>query len=156
MSDILPGYPLFGQRRDHGGYRGALVIPEDKDGRVLLQQRDDIPGIVAPGLWGLFGGEIEGDETPPEAAAREMEEETGISAHADQFHPYIAVVSSFAPHGLLYVHRLAATFPTSEVRVLEGSGFAFCTPRQARGLDLIPYLREVLEDLWERGDGPGF
>ena len=39
----------------------ALII--DTCGRFLLQQRDDIPGIVCPGMVGLFGGHREGDET---------------------------------------------------------------------------------------------
>jgi hypothetical protein len=27
-----------------------------RDGRWLMQLRDEIPSIVAPGCWGLFGG----------------------------------------------------------------------------------------------------
>ena len=35
----------------------ALIVLDD--GRYLMQQRDDIPGIFYPGYWGLFGGAIE-------------------------------------------------------------------------------------------------
>ncbi len=35
-----------------------------REGKFLMQLRDDIPGILYPGLWGLFGGHLELDETP--------------------------------------------------------------------------------------------
>jgi len=46
-----------------------------RDGRWLMQLRDDIPGIVAPGCWGLFGGHLDPGETPEQAVRRELLEE---------------------------------------------------------------------------------
>jgi len=46
-------------------------------GGVLLQLRDNKPGIYYPGLWSIPGGGVEADETPAQAAVREIEEETG-------------------------------------------------------------------------------
>ena len=147
---IVPGYERMGDMREPGAYRGALVLPQVPDGRVLLQMRDDIEGIVAPGRWGLFGGEVEPGETPVEAAARELAEETGLVFGPERFEPYAAVVSSAPPHGLLYVHRLAADFGPGDLRLGEGSGFALCTPRQARRLDLLEHLAAALEVFWKR------
>jgi 8-oxo-dGTP diphosphatase len=48
-----------------------------REGRWLLQLRDDIPGIVAPGLWGLFGGHLEPGEAAEQALRRELLEEIG-------------------------------------------------------------------------------
>ena len=45
--------------------------------RFALQHRDDKPGIAAPGLWGLFGGEALPGEPPSTAIRREIEEELG-------------------------------------------------------------------------------
>jgi 8-oxo-dGTP diphosphatase len=54
----------------------ACAILVDTLGRLLLQRRDDIPGILFPGRIGLFGGHREGNETFLECVAREIYEET--------------------------------------------------------------------------------
>lgn len=52
----------------------AVVI---SDGHVLLAQRRNPPDA---GLWGFPGGHVELGETALAAAARELHEETGITA----------------------------------------------------------------------------
>lgn len=54
---------------------GASVILEDKQGRVLLQKRTDNR------CWGYPGGSTELDERVEDAAARELFEETGLTAN---------------------------------------------------------------------------
>lgn len=61
-------------------------------GRLLLQQRDDVPGISHPGMIGLFGGHRENDETPIETVRREILEETGIDYAPDRFVPFASIV----------------------------------------------------------------
>lgn len=51
------------------------ILP--RDGKFLMQLRDDIPTILYPGLWGLFGGHMEAGETPEIAVRREIMEEIG-------------------------------------------------------------------------------
>jgi 8-oxo-dGTP diphosphatase len=46
-----------------------------REGKFLMQLRDDIPTILYPGLWGFFGGHIEAGETPEVAVVREIAEE---------------------------------------------------------------------------------
>jgi 8-oxo-dGTP pyrophosphatase MutT (NUDIX family) len=48
-----------------------------REGKFLMQLRDDIPGIIYPGCWGFFGGHIEEGETPEVALKRELMEEIG-------------------------------------------------------------------------------
>jgi 8-oxo-dGTP diphosphatase len=52
----------------------AVAVLE-REGRWLLQLRDDIEAIVHPGTWGLFGGHLDPGETPEQALRRELEEE---------------------------------------------------------------------------------
>src|SRR5262249_60579706 len=49
-----------------------------REGRVLLQHRDDNPAIRWPGAWAIFGGHLEPGEEPEGAARREIEEELGL------------------------------------------------------------------------------
>lgn len=46
-----------------------------QQGQLLLQLRDNIPNILYPGHWALFGGHIEPGETPEVAVQREVLEE---------------------------------------------------------------------------------
>lgn len=62
---------------------GLIAAP---DGRVLLQHRDDTPGIAAAGLWGFFGGHIDPGETPEQAFLREMQEELGWRPRRFELH----------------------------------------------------------------------
>jgi 8-oxo-dGTP diphosphatase len=65
--------------------RIACAILLDTQGRLLLQRRDDIPGILQPGKIGLFGGHREGSETFLNCVMREVQEETGLSLQPEDF-----------------------------------------------------------------------
>jgi 8-oxo-dGTP diphosphatase len=54
------------------------------EGKFLMQLRDNIPTILYPGLWGLFGGHIEAGETPEIAVKREILEEIGYQIETPQ------------------------------------------------------------------------
>ena len=51
---------------------GTTIIPVLPDGRIVLIQRSD------SGKWGLPGGMIDWGEDIPNAASRELKEETGL------------------------------------------------------------------------------
>jgi dihydroneopterin triphosphate diphosphatase len=55
----------------------ALVLIHTPDLQVLIMERAD-----KPDFWQSVTGSIEGDETPYEAAIREVKEETGLNALA--------------------------------------------------------------------------
>jgi 8-oxo-dGTP diphosphatase len=56
----------------------AAAVVFDTSGNLLLQLRDDIPGILYPGKIGLFGGHREGDETFLNCVVREVHEELSL------------------------------------------------------------------------------
>lgn len=59
---------------DH--FAAALLL--DEQGRYLMQLRDDVPHILHPGAFGLFGGAIEAGEDADAAVRRELDEEIGF------------------------------------------------------------------------------
>ena len=64
--------------------RIGCAVLLDMQGRLLLQQRDDIPGILQPGKISLFGGHCETGETNLECAVREINEEISYPVSADR------------------------------------------------------------------------
>ncbi|OGY18674.1 MAG: hypothetical protein A2900_02540 [Candidatus Chisholmbacteria bacterium RIFCSPLOWO2_01_FULL_50_28] len=59
---------------------GALGLPINEKGQMLLTQRQAPKRKFWDGKWQLAGGEIEFGETPEQALAREMQEELSVSA----------------------------------------------------------------------------
>ena len=56
---------------------GAILV--NPHGQILLQQRDDKPGLLYANHWTTFGGSIEDGETPDEAIQRELLEEIELA-----------------------------------------------------------------------------
>ena len=84
---MLPGkYIIINQLVKHMTFerRVALYVLRDKNGKVLLQHRDkNAPRL--PEMWGFFGGDIEGSESPKVAALREAREELGLELKSLEF-----------------------------------------------------------------------
>ncbi|RMF28412.1 MAG: NUDIX domain-containing protein [Cyanobacteria bacterium J083] len=60
-----------------------------QQGKFLMQLRDDIPSILYPGHWALFGGHIEEGESPEIAMRRELKEEIAYEIITlEKFHSY--------------------------------------------------------------------
>ncbi len=59
----------------------VLVVIGTRNGDVLLMERRE-----PKGFWQSVTGSLELDETPAEAAARELREETGIEARPEDCH----------------------------------------------------------------------
>ena len=60
---------------------GVLVV---QGGQYVLQHRDNTPQISQPDTYSIWGGTMENNETPEEAAKRELLEETGVSITSKQ------------------------------------------------------------------------
>lgn len=65
-----------------------------RDGKFLMQLRDDYPTIIYPGHWGFFGGHLEPEESPEMGVRRELLEEIGycppiltLFSRRDNLHP---------------------------------------------------------------------
>lgn len=138
-------FPLLGDEWDEAApYRGALLIPVDGQGRILLQLRDHGPNTVHPGRWGLFGGGVEGGESLREAVIREFAEEVGVVVPADAPRPFCRILST-PGRRRLYVFSARLDIQPADISLGEGAGFGFVRPQDVRPLDIIPFARTVIE-----------
>src|SRR3972149_1504306 len=63
----------------HNMIHGAGIVVVSKDGSVLMQHRDNKPGIFYPGYWCYPAGHVDKGEDFKTAAIRELYEETGYT-----------------------------------------------------------------------------
>ena len=105
----------------------AIAIIYQND-RFLLQLRDDIPTIVHPGSWALFGGHLEQNETPEEAIKREIQEEIDyhIPASTQKFYSYREA------NVIRHVFHLPLTVGIEKLTLNEGWDFALVSADDVR------------------------
>jgi 8-oxo-dGTP pyrophosphatase MutT (NUDIX family) len=96
-----------------------------RQGRWLLQLRDDIPGIVAPGCWGLFGGHLDPGETPEQAVRRELVEEIGWQPRLLHY-----AMEHRNERRTAHVFRAELAVPLEQLRLLEGQDMALVSAEQ--------------------------
>ncbi|MDE3096315.1 MAG: NUDIX domain-containing protein [Chloroflexota bacterium] len=136
----------------------AGVILVDREGRVLLQHRDDDPKIMYPGHWGITGGAGMPGETPEQTARREVQEETGLSLGSIE--PFRAYYNSGAPAAgrgrgaakrvdyELYLFHAPCDTPAEALICGEGRGLRFFAPHELPAIDVAYNHREVLTDFF--------
>ena len=75
MSDYILGLRTFVGHRPLLQLGASVILVNDR-GEILLQKRAD------NGMWGYHGGSVELNERVEDAAARELLEETGLTAES--------------------------------------------------------------------------
>ena len=81
----------------------SVVALVDTDGRVLLARRPTDKSFG--GFWEFPGGKVESDETPEDAALRELKEELGIDTWSNCLAPL-----TFASHEYDDFHQILFLF----------------------------------------------
>ena len=90
-----------------------------RDGRSLMQLRDEIPTIVAPGCWGLFGGHLDPGETPEQALRRELLEEISWQPTEVEL-----VMVHHIHRRTAHVFQGELSLPLEQLQLLEGQDLA--------------------------------
>jgi 8-oxo-dGTP pyrophosphatase MutT (NUDIX family) len=133
--------------RDHYRY-GSAVLLVDRDGRVLLQERDDDVPPAGIGRWAIPGGGRERDEDPLQTALREFQEETTVRlSRLRHFATYAPWTDPWMKRFVLDVFVAEDDVPREAIEVLEGTDFRYWSPEEALQLLLNPNTRQYLEDL---------
>lgn len=118
-------------------HRFAGVLLVDRDGRILLQERDEHP-VIDPDKWGLVGGRVEDGEEYESAAYRELAEETGVEigpgalAYWREFRVFHEALGSL---DAVRVYVAATDLIDADIDCREGRRIVFVPPTMARRLD---------------------
>jgi 8-oxo-dGTP pyrophosphatase MutT (NUDIX family) len=135
----------------------AAAITFDGQGRVLLVHQTD------NGRWGTPGGSMEPDESPADAAVREMWEETGLLVEpmrvlgvygGPEFHATYSNGDEISYLGTIFECRVVGgrAHPDQD----EVSAVAYFSREEVASLGVAPLQRVILDDAFdERVNGSG-
>lgn len=124
---------------------GSCVIIKNNQGQILLQKRSDTLD------WGTVGGALELGDSFEEAAARELYEETGLTASGFKFVTILSGKDMYFqyPHGD-EVYNVMAVYEAEEIqgqpRINDDEGLEldwFSLDEPINGLN--PFSRHVLK-----------
>jgi len=120
-----------------------------KDGMYVMQHRNDKKEIPNPGMWGLFGGQLELDEKPIAGIVREIKEELNVHVPEEKFEN----ISSFSDYHDFYeeeinYHIFAADFTNfwGKHELFEGQGVACFTFAELNRLRVPEITLQILND----------
>lgn len=115
-----------------------------RDGKVLLVQRAKPP----KGIWAFPGGHVEAGETLQQAAARELLEETGMTA---AFTGLLGVYDVIRRDdaGRLTVHYVIASYigvagPEEPVAASDAAAVTWADPDRLGGFTLAPNMADAI------------
>lgn len=122
------------------------VIMVNPSGQVLLQQRDEKPGLAFAGCWTLFGGQVEPGETPDEGIARELMEELEIEIPLTHWRVYDEPWKDVIVEQHVYYGPINRAVETMVLN--EGQAMGYFTPAQVRSLPVAFFFHRVLEEFF--------
>ena len=122
------------------------LIIENAKGEILLQLRDNKPGLEYPNCWGTFGGQIEEGETPQEALVREIKEELDY----DVENPTLYRVYSFDGYEIYMFSTINKKITLDDFNVREGQRAGFFSREAMTGIHCAFNCREVVEDYFRK------
>ena len=115
-----------------------------RDGKVLLVQRAKPP----VGIWAFPGGHVEPGERLEEAVARELFEETGMTA---QFRGLLGLYDVIRRNeaGLVSVHYVIASYlgvagPEEPIAASDAAAVTWADPDRLAGFSLAPNMAEAI------------
>lgn len=122
--------------------KGVGVILK-KNGKILLQLRNDKKSIASPNCWGPFGGCVNKGETFEQAAIREIKEELGITLDKNKLEPAQQTKTNT-------YFRYPLKHKISELKLNEGQDMKLFTKQEVLKLkNTTPGLKEGIIENWK-------
>jgi 8-oxo-dGTP diphosphatase len=119
----------------------ALLVRDDAD-RILLGQRNKDP---QRGSWVIPGGKIHAFESIAEAAAREFQEETGLTVEVGTQFKVYEIVNPPNEHRIV-IYSWAKVIGGTPKASDDLSDIKFFSASELGDIPLTPLVRRVLED----------
>lgn len=127
--------------------RFAGVILVDREGRILLQERDEHPRID-PERWGFAGGHVEPGEEFEAAAYRELEEETAVRLEPGELELWGEFLvdhrHAYGTWDRMQVFVAASDLTDADIDCREGRQIVFVDPARARDLPLSHAAADIV------------
>jgi len=134
-------------RQEHPKRNVAMVGIRDTVGNILLVRTHKLTAY-----WQPIGGGVDAeDETPQNAAVREIQEELGIEVSPKDLRPIIETPYDFG-EGTIYfyeleIDRMTTKFEVDEEEIIDHSWFS---PSEAQQLEAFPATQAYLRTLSQR------
>ena len=123
----------------------AAVMLFRKDGALLMQHRDDKPGLPYAGQWSIPSGLREPSESPEGCARREMTEETGYQCA--RLEPLVVMEDRDDTRADYLLTIFLARYDGKQIlKCLEGQALEFITRDEAASYRMPPFILNV----WDR------
>lgn len=113
------------------------------DGHILLQQRDYAPGLIFPGCWTFFGGQVEAGENLKDALQRELLEELGCvpGQVEDELFQWVWLDE---PPSQNHFFPVYCEVNNDVLELNEGQAMSWFSIEGLKGINLIPGIYENL------------
>jgi 8-oxo-dGTP pyrophosphatase MutT (NUDIX family) len=129
-------------------YTMTFVFSPDFKDVLLLRKPDDHRNPIYRGKWTAPGGLLESGESEIEGAIRELHEETGLDALADDMRMVLILVCNCDPleaeHNVLIY---ATTMPPAAMKLARGSSaepVAIYPTNILAGINIVAYLQPLI------------
>ena len=120
----------------------TMAILLNPQGEILLNLRDDKPGILYPAHWAILGGELTPGEVPFTGLQRELREEIGYVPPIAQEYGKIIDRDGRGHLVTVYVGKIDRSL--DQLTLGEGAELRFFDKSKLPGLKITPFLKEVV------------